>query len=189
METGLDDKKTMLEKLSATLTCIEESFVGVPDTECSITEETVSGGNVTISGTGITIETVLEIKNQLLALQEKIEDQVDPEELKAKEAAISELKKENEELVSRLSSQASAEKHSSEDAVSASKIHEEYEDKMEELRKQHQAEIAIITTKMKQDMKSNLEALEEKLREENKILKSFYDYSFMSTLSAQFKAS
>ena len=170
LESGMDDKKTMLEKLSATLTCIEESFVGVPDGECSITEETVSGGNVTISGTGITIDTVMEIKNQLLALQEELIQlkKIDPEELKAKEAAIIELKKQNEELNSRLSSIKSAEDSSPQDQISVSKIHEEYEDKMEELKKKHQAEIAIITSKMKEDMKTNLEALEEKLKEEYK---------------------
>ena len=44
------EKRTMLEKLSATLTCIEESFIGATETETSLMEE--STNNLTISGTG-----------------------------------------------------------------------------------------------------------------------------------------
>merc|ERR1719342_1093092 len=148
-----EDKKSMLEKLSATLSCIEESFVVPPDAETSLVEE--SSANLTISGTGITIETVLDIKNQLLALQNEI-GLYDPEELRMKDEKIQDLIKVNEDLVkaeSKLSSE-------------SSKLHEEYEDKMEAMRKQHQGEMAIITQKMKDDMKNNLAALEDKLRDE-----------------------
>ena len=110
---------------------------------------------MTISGTGITIETVLDIKNQLLALQNEI-GLYDPEELRMKDEKIQDLIKVNEDLVkaeSKLSSE-------------SSKLHEEYEDKMEAMRKQHQGEMAVIAQKMKDDMKNNLAALEDKLRDE-----------------------
>ena len=154
--------RSFLEKLSATLTCIEESFVASPEADMStsiLMDE--STANKTISSTGITVETVQEIKNQLLALQEKITT-FDPDELKAKESQIMKLTEENDEMSKKLANLDSSPALPAE----SSSIHDDYEDKMKEMRKQHQAQLSVITNKMGEEMKTNLVALEEKLREE-----------------------
>ena len=154
--------RSFLEKLSATLTCIEESFVASPEADMStsiLMDE--STANKTISSTGITVETVQEIKNQLLALQEKI-TAFDPDELKAKESQIMKLTEENAEMSKKLANLDSSPALPAE----SSSIHDDYEDKMKEMRKQHQAQLSVITNKMGEEMKTNLVALEEKLREE-----------------------
>ena len=155
-------KSSFLEKLSATLTCIDESFVAPSDADMSTStlmdESTV---NKTISGTGITIETVMEIKNQLLTLQEQIVS-FDPEELKVKESQILKLTEEKDELSQKLASLES----SPAAAAESSSVHEEYEYRMKEMRSQYQTQLAIMANKMSTETKDNLAALEEKLREE-----------------------
>ena len=159
------DGKSMMDKLSATLTCIEESFVVSPDAETSLMDD--SAANRTLSGTGISVEAVLEIKNQLLMLQEQM-GSYDPEELKVKENQIQVLTKEKDELAIQVASMKTA-------LQSSSTIHEEYEDKMADLRKQHSAELEELESKEKQirDLLKEKEDLASKIAS----LESLYESS------------
>merc|ERR1712106_869347 len=70
-----DERSIMINKLSATLNCIEESFIAVEDSNKTCADE--SPGNATFASAGNTtfgvpLEVVEEMKNQLLFLQQQL---------------------------------------------------------------------------------------------------------------------
>ena len=155
-----EERSQMMTKFSATLNCIEESFISAEEINKTCADKTCadeSPSNATFANStfGVPLEVVEEMKNQLLYLQQQLVN-FSPEELECKVKEIQELKTENSKLQLKLSKE----------QLSPTDIDLLLAEKTEELQIKHKAEISIISTKMREEINFNLPALEEKLRDE-----------------------
>merc|ERR1719319_1987179 len=139
---------SLMDKLSATLNTIDESFFSARDEM----EETLKSPGIDFNLTAnpmnqtmVPMEVVEAIKAQLLALQDQL-IAFNPEQLKNSQIQVEELKKELQ----------LSEEKAKEVSIKVEK----------DLKQKHKTEISIITNKMREEINFNMPALEEKIREE-----------------------
>merc|ERR1719308_726532 len=157
-----DEKSFMLNKLSATLSAIEESFICVEDGNRTCADESPGNATSVINTTfGVPLEVVEEMKNQLLCLQERLVN-FNPEEFERMTNEINELKGLNAKLIEKGESLAKVRVEEEKSLVV--RYEKLLEEKEETLKAKHKTEIGILSTKMQEEMNFNIPALEERLR-------------------------